>query len=221
MIWSSNIPIKEKIQTGGPLTKPSLSFVVRGRVQQMSCGGTPFPQQTAKHRQQVILHDFLYLHCQRSTPEVLLQNTPFVVFLYSKVFNLFTLSQAATSSAVTFGKLLHGLMDLIFRHLTIRTMAVVQTFNSKFLSDLRLGKKTAYGSIHLIIIVFTSIIPSHSNRRWSPQRKIVFIKLSVNVPAIYKITDTVFLFNFNLENNLSMHRCIYRWLNIPGHRMRM
>lgn len=56
----------------------------------------------------------------------------------------------------------------------------------------------------LIIIVFTSITPSQRNRRCSPQRKIVFIKLCVNVPTIYKITNVVFWFNFSLENNLSM-----------------
>lgn len=166
-------------------------------------------------------YDLLHLHCQRSTPQVSLTKHLLCSLFFSKVFHLFILSQAAPSSAIAFGKVLHGLMDLILRYLIIHnTMALVQTFNSKFLSDLGLGN-SLWVFIPLIIIVFTTIIPSQSNRRWSLQRKTDFIKPCVNVPAIYKITDIVFLFNFCLENNLSMYRCIYRGLNIPEHKMRM
>lgn len=129
--------------------KAILIFSHEGKGSADELWGYSLPSTNCQAQEWVIPHDLLHLHCQRSTPQDSLTKHPFCGLFSPKIFNLFILSQAAPSSAITFGKVLRGLMDLNFRHLTIHNMALLQTFNSKFLSDSRLGNKTAYGSLSL------------------------------------------------------------------------
>lgn len=131
--------------------KQSLSFVMRGRVQQMSGGGIPFPQQTAKRRKHVFPHGLLQLHCQRSTPQVSLTKHPLCSVLFCFFLQGFKSVYFVPGCNIICRYIWETTPWSSGSHLqaSIRTMALVQTFSSKFLSDLRLGKKTAYGSISL------------------------------------------------------------------------